>query len=66
MKTDLGNSFFFFSGTLGQLLEIRVWCGMGPGVVILRETERESGASRSCCRISSVLYAFDLSDLLGM
>ncbi len=31
-----------------------------------RERERESGGFRSCCRISSVLCAFDLSELLGM
>ncbi len=41
----------------------------GPGcgdIERARDRERESGGFRSCCRISSVLCAFDLSDLLGM
>ncbi len=45
-----------------------MWDGPGCGDIERereREREREFGGFLSCCRISSVLCAFDSSELLG-
>jgi len=43
-----------------------VWDGPGcDDIEMEREREKESGGFLSCCRISSVLCAFDSLELLG-